>query len=289
VRSRDRESDVTKRASTQTAATRPSALLVCAVEDEAVVGPLLDALVERDLTVLAVHNTAELDQYLQRPCAVLILWSVNSLRSAEVYEVARTRRAIDAYVLSEGVSAEDIPVTVRWTGTPVVLLHDVEQIRYKVLNALISTSGLFVASMGTGLGRVLADEEEHKRRNLEVDALKAASGKLVYAIPDRMFLREPEEVEIRVGRDGVPRLFANTVGSALPVIESLPVVEVMSVRIRAKPSEFLIEAMSPETQLVGGPFVEAFGQEQRQFGEWHFQLTPQKTGRRELFVRRQHS
>jgi hypothetical protein len=214
---------------------------------------------------------------------LLIVWTARSVRSADLYEIARVHRSAAGdlvYVFEEGVSVDELPPTLISDRIKSASMADIEgvwDVLRSSLESMIAMSGMLF-SMGRG------PRAEGANERLEREAVQVAAGKLVYAIPSRMFLREPEEIEIRIGRDGAPRLFHDTAGSAPPIIESLPTVELMSVRVRAKPTDFQVDAMSPDTQLVGGPVVDGFGADQRQFGEWHFEITPHRTGVRRLFI-----
>lgn len=254
-------------------------VLVCMPSDEGVAATVVNALTSQGVAVFVAHKWADVEKS-QYFVPVLILWTKQSLRSADVYEIARIcTNDYKVFLLAPDVAAEEIPLPLKLR--PRIRVASVND---DILEILRSWREWDAMRPMFALARVEPTDAELARERQETESVRVAAGKLIYAIPPRMFVRESEEIEIRIGRDGVPRLYDDTVGRAVPTIESLPTVELMSVRIRGKPTEFHIASMSPKTQLIGGPYVDGFGPAQREFGEWHFEITPIKSGVRTLFI-----
>jgi hypothetical protein len=217
---------------------------------------------------------------------ILVLWTATSVRSALLYEIVRARLCGVVHLLAEGASWDDIPVPVRPDPLAVVAATEISRIielaRQRPPMAARKPSLGDQSDMLFSRRALTPDEQAEETR--EVGALRVESGKLVYAIPERMFLKEPEEIEIRIGRDDVRSLYGDIGGRAVPEAHDLPIVEVMTVSIRRDPREFTLEQQTPATQLVGGPFIEGLGADQRRFGRWIFYLTPLKSGKRQLFI-----
>ena len=104
------------------------------------------------------------------------------------------------------------------------------------------------------------------------------AGQLVENIPRRMRLSIPVLVEARVGRAEVQALAEGLEGGGAAYRHEVVVTKAMSVRLRAPDAGFWIEAISPETQWIGGPLA-SNGDE---FAGWRWNVTPRLRGRRRL-------
>lgn len=117
------------------------------------------------------------------------------------------------------------------------------------------------------------------------EALHVEAGKLVHKIPNKMWLGEPETVEVRIGREAAAGLATGLVGRGGLTEENIPIVETMSVSLYARGGAFEIERQSETTQLVKADAVRdtLFGT--TDFGRWVWLVTPKKTGAHNLVVK----
>jgi len=118
-----------------------------------------------------------------------------------------------------------------------------------------------------------------------VDALEVEAGKLVHKIPDKMWLGEPETVEVRIGREAAAGLASGLAGRGALTEENIPIVETMSVSLYARGGAFDIERQSETTQLVKSDAVKNTLFATTDFGRWTWAVTPKKTGSQNLFVK----
>ncbi len=117
------------------------------------------------------------------------------------------------------------------------------------------------------------------------EALAVEAGRLVHKIPEKMWIGEPEVVEVRLGRAASEALTQGLVGRGALTSQDIPILETMSVSIYAKGGAFDIERQSETTQLVSSEHLKGTAFEQADYGRWVWQVTPRKTGAHQLFVR----
>ncbi len=118
-------------------------------------------------------------------------------------------------------------------------------------------------------------------------ALEVHSGKLVERIPRMMRVGKREQIEVRLGADGTPKLAMGLVGSGELVEHDLPIVETMAVDLYSPDDCFLIEPKSDREQLIkkdalrGTPLAALTDD----YGRWMWSVTPQKVGKKKLALR----
>lgn len=110
-------------------------------------------------------------------------------------------------------------------------------------------------------------------------------GTLVHRIPEKMWLGEPETVEVRLGREGAEGLISGLVGRGALKEEALPILETMSVTLVALDGGFDIVQLSETVQLVVKDSLKGTGLEGESFGRWLWRVTPRRKGRRRLCVK----
>jgi hypothetical protein len=117
-------------------------------------------------------------------------------------------------------------------------------------------------------------------RALEIDA-----GRLAYQIPQRMWVNEPETVEVRLGRTQAQGLAQGFGGRGEVRTEDIPIVETMSVTLLCAPGAFDIEARSEKDQLVKPDLVLGTAFHSNDFGRWVWIVTPRRKGEHTLLVK----
>lgn len=135
------------------------------------------------------------------------------------------------------------------------------------------------AEEARSVSRALAHETK------EGKALEVEAGKLVHKIPNKMWLGEPETVEVRLGREAAAGLASGLVGRGALTEENIPIVETMSVSLYARGGAFEIERQSETTQLVKTDALKGTAFEGTDFGRWTWLVTPKKTGAQQLCVK----
>jgi hypothetical protein len=117
------------------------------------------------------------------------------------------------------------------------------------------------------------------------NAVEAEAGRLAHKIPDRMWVGEPELVEVRLGREDASGLITGISGRGSLTTADIPIVETMSIALISSPGAFDIERQSETTQLVMNDVIagSAFGKEE--FGCWTWLVTPKKAGAHQLILK----
>ena len=113
----------------------------------------------------------------------------------------------------------------------------------------------------------------------------AEAGRLVHKIPEKMWVGEPEQVEVRLGREATEQLAVGIVGRGAISIQDIPIVETMSVLLVSSQATFLIEPQSEATQLVLNDILQGSDLEHDGFGRWNWLVTPKKTGPHQLVLK----
>jgi hypothetical protein len=123
-------------------------------------------------------------------------------------------------------------------------------------------------------------EKVDARRALEIDA-----GRLAYQIPQRMWLNQPETVEVRLGRTLARGLTRGFGGRGEVKTEDIPIVETMSVTLLCEPGAFDIQARSDRDQLVKPDLVLGTALHGDDFGRWVWLVMPRRRGEHTLLVK----
>lgn len=117
------------------------------------------------------------------------------------------------------------------------------------------------------------------------EALAVEAGRMVHKIPEKMWVGEPEPVEVRLGRAETEGLTQGLVGRGALSSQDIPILETMSVSIYANGGAFDIERQSETTQLVSRDRLKGTAFEQADYGRWVWLITPRKSGTHQLFVK----
>lgn len=113
----------------------------------------------------------------------------------------------------------------------------------------------------------------------------AEAGRLVHKIPEKMWVGEPEPVEVRLGRKAAAGLVAGIVGRGALSTEDIPIVETMSIMLVSSPGAFLIEPQSEATQLVVNDLIAGTALDHDAFGRWTWVVTPKRSGAHQLLLK----
>ena len=113
----------------------------------------------------------------------------------------------------------------------------------------------------------------------------AEAGRLVHKIPDKMWVGEPEQVEVRLGRDAAAGLVAGIAGRGALTTQDVPIVETMSVMLVSSGGAFLVEPQSEATQMVMNDLIAGTALEHDGFGRWNWLVTPKLSGARQLLLK----
>ena len=113
----------------------------------------------------------------------------------------------------------------------------------------------------------------------------AEAGRLVHKIPDKMWVGEPEQVEVRLGRNSAAGLATGITGRGNLTTTDIPIVETMSIMLVSSPGAFLIEAQSEASQLVVNDLIAGTALDHDAFGRWAWQVTPKKSGAHQLLLK----
>ena len=123
------------------------------------------------------------------------------------------------------------------------------------------------------------------RRPTSTDAVEAETGRLVHKIPDKMWVGEPEQVEVRLGRETALGLMDSITGRGALTTADIPIVETMSIMLYSGTGAFAIEAQSETTQLVVNDLVAGTAFAAAEFGRWTWLVTPKKSGPHQLLLK----
>jgi Tetratricopeptide repeat len=133
---------------------------------------------------------------------------------------------------------------------------------------------------------LLSDRKPRPRERVDAKrALEIDSGRLAYQIPRRMWINQPETVEVRLGRTQARGLTKGFAGRGEVKTEDIPIVETMSVSLMCEPGAFDIVARSEKEQLVKPDLVLGTPFHSDDFGRWVWLVTPLKTGEHTLLVK----
>lgn len=127
--------------------------------------------------------------------------------------------------------------------------------------------------------------DEAPRASPQESALAIEAGRLVHKIPNKMWLGEPEMLEVRVGREATPDLASGLLGRGAVTSEDLPIVETMAVSLHSESGAFEIQSQTETVQLLMRDHLEGTPFEQAIYGRWLWLVTPRKTGATHIFVR----
>ena len=116
-------------------------------------------------------------------------------------------------------------------------------------------------------------------------AAPAEAGRLVHKIPDKMWVGEPEQVEVRLGREAAAGLVAGIAGRGPLTSQDIPIVETMSIMLVSGPGAFLIEPQSEASQLVVNDLIAGTALDHDAFGRWTWLVTPKKSGAQQLLLK----
>jgi len=117
------------------------------------------------------------------------------------------------------------------------------------------------------------------------ESIEAEAGRLVHKIPDRMWVGEPEQVEVRLGREDAAGLTEGIAGRGSVTTADIPIVETMSITLVSSPGAFDIERQSETTQLVMNDLIAGSAFEKEDFGRWTWLVTPKKPGMHQLYLK----
>ena len=140
------------------------------------------------------------------------------------------------------------------------------------------------------LSPVAAPQPENRKfaaapRKPSTAAAPAEAGRLVHKIPSKMRVGEPEQVEVRLGREAAAGLAAGIAGRGALTTQDIPIIETMSIMLVSSPGAFLIEQQSAATQLVMNDVIAGAGFEHDDFGRWNWQVTPKLAGEHQLLLK----
>jgi hypothetical protein len=113
----------------------------------------------------------------------------------------------------------------------------------------------------------------------------AEAGRLVHKIPEKMWVGEPESVEVRLGREAAAGLVDGIAGRGAITTADIPIVETMSIMLVSGGGAFLIEPQSEATQLVMNDLVAGTAFDHDEFGRWTWVVTPKKSGAQQLLLK----
>lgn len=116
-------------------------------------------------------------------------------------------------------------------------------------------------------------------------ALAIEAGRLVHKIPNKMWLGEPEMVEVRLGREATADLASGLLGRGALTSEDLPIVETMSASLHSDSGAFEIHSQTEAVQLIMRDHLKGTPFEQAAYGRWLWLVTSRKTGAHQLYVR----
>lgn len=116
-------------------------------------------------------------------------------------------------------------------------------------------------------------------------SIEAEAGRLAHKIPDRMWVGEPEQVEVRLGREDAAGLTTALGGRGSLTTADIPIVETMSISLISSPGAFDIERQSETTQLVMNDLIADTAFEKEDFGRWTWLVTPKKPGAHQLILK----
>jgi hypothetical protein len=116
-------------------------------------------------------------------------------------------------------------------------------------------------------------------------ALEIDSGRLAYQVPQRMWVNQPETVEVRLGRARARGLTEGFGGRGDVRTEDIPIVETMSVSLMCEPGAFDIVPRSEKDQLVKPDLVLGTAFHSDDFGRWMWLVTPLRSGEHTLLVK----
>lgn len=117
------------------------------------------------------------------------------------------------------------------------------------------------------------------------NALAIEAGQLVHKIPDKMWLGQPDLVEVRLGREATADLASGLLGRGALTTQNLSIVETMAVSLYSESGAFEIESQTEAVQLIISDHLNHTPFKQAEYGRWLWLVTPRKTGAHQLFVR----
>ena len=100
-----------------------------------------------------------------------------------------------------------------------------------------------------------------------------------------MWVGEPEQVEVRLGRETAEGLMDSIAGRGALTTADIPIVETMSIMLYSSTGAFTIEAQSETTQLVINDLVAGTAFASAEFGRWTWLVTPKKSGPHQLLLK----
>ena len=100
-----------------------------------------------------------------------------------------------------------------------------------------------------------------------------------------MWVGEPEQVEVRLGRETAAGLMDSIAGRGALTTADIPIVETMSIMLFSSTGAFMIEAQSETTQLVINDLVAGTAFASAEFGRWTWLVTPKKSGPHQLLLK----
>jgi len=140
-------------------------------------------------------------------------------------------------------------------------------------------------ALPTVLASLKASSEHIPDPSTPAGALAVEAGRLVYQIPNQMWVGVQETVEVRLGAAIAKEIMQGFVGRGDVKLEHVPIVETMKVSLVCEPGTFDIEPRSEEVQLVKPDLVKGTAFHQSDFARWMWLVTPCQRGKHALFVK----